>query len=329
MQRLVLLSTFLALAVLAFQPAVAKPPKGLNATDLSMVDEDFAYQGEYAGSVKDSEGREIKLGAQVIALGGGKFSVVGYVNGLPGADWTREDRKESMTGEKQGDKVILKSENARGEIVGDKMTISHVDHDGEIVLNAIQRKSPTLGQKPPKDAMVIFDGHGTDNFAEGSMNDAGLLWAGATTKPLPNSYTLHMEFLLPYVPEERGQGRGNSGVYLHDCYELQVLDSFGLEGENNECGGFYKVKKPDVNMCLPPLSWQTYDIDFTGPAYDDAGNKTASARVTVRHNGVVIHNDLELHETPGRQKEGPGPRGIHLQAHGNRVQYRNIWLVEK
>jgi 3-keto-disaccharide hydrolase len=329
MQRLVILFAFLALAAIAIQPATAKPPKGLNATDQSMVDEDFAYQGEYAGTVKNPEGREMKLGAQVIALGDGKFTAVVYVRGLPGAGWTREDRKAQLEGEKQGDKVVLHGEKVSAEISGRKMALKHVDHEGQAVLDAVQRKSPTLDAKPPKGAMVIFDGNGTENFTEGSMNDAKLLWAGATTKPLPNSYTLHMEFLLPYLPEERGQGRGNSGVYLHDCYELQVLDSFGLEGEDNECGGFYKVRKPDVNMCVPPLSWQTYDIDFSGPKYDSDGNKTTSARVTVRHNGVVIHDDLELHETPGRQTEGPAPRGIHLQAHGNKVQFRNIWLVEK
>jgi len=329
MQRLIGSSVFLALVAMAIQPTMAKPPKGLNATDLSMVDEDFAFQGEYAGSVKNSEGREIKLGAQVIALSGGKFAAVVYVGGLPGADWTREDRKAQLEGEKQDDKVVLEGEKVSGEISGEKMTLKHAEHEGQAVLEAVERKSPTLGAKPPKGAMVIFDGSGTVNFVEGSMNEAKLLWAGATTKPLPKSHTIHMEFLLPYVPNERGQGRANSGVYLDDCYELQVLDSFGLEGENNECGGFYKVKKPDVNMCLPPLSWQTYDIDFNAPKYDDAGTKTASARVTVRHNGVVVHDDLELLETPGRQNEGPGPRGIHLQSHGNKVQYRNIWLSEK
>ena len=329
MRRLAFFAVLLSLAAVAIQPTCAKPPKGLNATDLSMVDEDFAFQGEYAGTVTDSEGKEVKLGCQVIALGEGKFDAVVYVGGLPGADWTREDHKEKVKGEKEGDKVVLSGEKISGEISGKKLTLRHVDHEGQAVLKAVQRTSPTLGAKPPQGGLVIFDGSGTESFVEGAMNEAKLLWAGATTKPLPNSYTMHMEFLLPYVPEERGQGRGNSGVYLHDCYEMQVLDSFGLEGENNECGGFYKVKKPDVNMCLPPLSWQTYDIDFAGPTYDESGKKTAPARVTVQHNGVVIHDDLELSETPGRQKEGPGPRGIHLQAHGNKVQYRNIWLVEK
>jgi len=302
---------------------------GLNATDLSMVDEDFAFQGEYAGTVKEAEGKEAKYGAQVIALGHGQFAAVVYSGGLPGAGWNRGNPKAQLAGEKQGDKVVLKGEQISGEISGKWMILKHTDREDQTVLEAVQRNSPTLGAKPPKDALVIFDGSGTGQIADGSMNDAKLLWAGATTRPLPNSYTIHMEFLLPYVPEERGQGRGNSGVYLHDCYELQVLDSFGLEGANNECGGFYKIKEPDVNMCLPPLSWQTYDIDFTAPAYDARGKKTAPARVTVRHNGVVIHDNLELQETPGRQKEGPGPRGIHLQAHGNKVQYRNIWLVKK
>ncbi len=328
MQRLVCFSVFLASMAMAVQPVAAKAPAGLNATDRSMVDEDFAFQGEYAGSVKDGEGKEVKLGAQVIALGGGKFTAVVYVGGLPGAGWAREDQRAQLQGEKQGDKVVLAGEKVSGEISGKKMVLTHVDHEGQAVLDAVERKSPTLGAKPPKGAMVVFDGTGTKNFVEGSMNEAKLLWAGATTKPLPDSCTIHMEFLLPYMPEERGQGRANSGVYLHDCYELQVLDSFGLEGENNECGGFYKVRKPDVNMCLPPLTWQTYDIDFAAPKYD-GGNKTVAARVTVRHNGVVIHNDVELAETPGRQPEGLGPRGIHLQAHGNKVQYRNIWVVEK
>ena len=131
------------------------------------------------------------------------------------------------------------------------------------------------------------------------------------------------------MPSARGQARSNSGVYLHDCYEIQVLDSFGLEGKDNECGGFYKLRKPDVNMCFPPLTWQTYDVKFTAPKYED-GKKVANARVEVRHNGVVIHPEFELpHATPGRQDEGPAPRPFYLQGHGNKVEYRNIWVKEK
>lgn len=173
------------------------------------------------------------------------------------------------------------------------------------------------------------DGTSAEHFDHPEhLTKCGTLMSGVTSKDKFNDYTLHLEFLLSWMPEARGQGRSNSGVYLHDCYEIQVLDSFGLEGRNNECGGFYSIREPDVNMCLPPLAWQTYDIDFTAPKYQE-GKKVANARIRVRHNGVVIH-DMELpRNNPGRQGEGPGPRPLHLQGHGNQVQYRNIWVVEK
>ncbi len=142
---------------------------------------------------------------------------------------------------------------------------------------------------------------------------------------------MHLEFKLPYMPAARGQARGNSGCYLQGRYEVQILDSFGLEGKNNECGGIYEIKDPDVNMCLPPLAWQTYDIDYTAARYDASGGKTANARITVSHNGVVIHDNVELPRATRAApvKEGPEPGPIYLQDHGNPVRFRNIWVVEK
>ncbi|MEM7312811.1 MAG: DUF1080 domain-containing protein, partial [Planctomycetota bacterium] len=111
-------------------------------------------------------------------------------------------------------------------------------------------------------------------------------------------------------------------------YEVQVLDSFGLEGKDNECGGIYSINKPKLNMCYPPETWQTYDIDFKAAKYDDSGKKVKNARITVKHNGVVIHKDQELaHGTPGRHKEAPEPDSLFLQDHGNPVVFRNIWAV--
>ena len=136
--------------------------------------------------------------------------------------------------------------------------------------------------------------------------------------------------MLPFRPEARGQGAGNSGFYQVLMYEVQVLDSFGLDGKNNECGGIYTQVAPKVNMCLPPLVWQTYDVDFTN-AVAEGGKVVKKARLTLKHNGVVVHDDAEINGKTGGARndlEGtPGP--LHLQGHGNPMQYRNIWVVEK
>ena len=129
------------------------------------------------------------------------------------------------------------------------------------------------------------------------------------------------------MPYARGQARANSGVYIQRRYEVQILDSFGLKGVHNECGGLYRQQEPDVNMCFPPLSWQTYDIEFTAAQWNAAGEKTANARLTVLHNGEPIHRNRELRNKTGAGKpEGPEPLPIYLQDHGNPVQFRNVWL---
>ena len=164
----------------------------------------------------------------------------------------------------------------------------------------------------------------------GHMDERNLLAAGIKSKQSFGDFTLHVEFLLPFKPAARGQGRGNSGVYLQDRYEVQVLDSFGLKGLNNECGGIYTKAAPSVNMCFPPLTWQTYDIDFTAARFDADGKKTKNAIATVKHNGVLIHDQFEITgPTGGGAPEKPTPGPIQLQGHGNPVFYRNIWIVEK
>lgn len=309
--------------------AAGGPKDGLVATEKSQVDADYAIQGEYAGKHVFKEGKATPVGVQLIARGDGDFDAVCYIGGLPGDGWNREDPMFKGTATRlENGGVVLK--DPEGNIVSKLVdgVITSETPTGTGAQKRIVRVSPTMGAEPPEGATVIV-GKGV-NRTDGQMNTEDQLWSGATTTDqFEGPYTLHLEFLLPYMPKHRGQARSNSGVYIHDCYELQVLDSFGLEGMDNECGGIYKVQVPKVNMCLPPLQWQTYDIDFTPPEFDDEGNRTKQAVLTVKHNGVVIHDNLALEKTPGRQAEGPGPRPIHLQQHGNKVQYRNVWLKEK
>ena len=206
-------------------------------------------------------------------------------------------------------------------------------HEGNELgpLARITRESSTLGAKPPEDAIVLFGGEDTDAWENGQIVEGKYLAAiNVFTKEKFGDHSGHIEFRTPFMPISTGQARGNSGVYVQSRYEVQVLDSFGLEGKNNECGGIYSIAEPVVNMCLPPLSWQTYDFDFTAARYNVAGENIKNARITVRHNGVVIHDDIELtHGTPGRHPEDPGPEALFMQDHGNPVVYRNIWIVEK
>ncbi|RMG38909.1 MAG: DUF1080 domain-containing protein [Planctomycetota bacterium] len=291
---------------------------------------DFKVQGEYVGDVIDENGDTVRLGVQVIALGHGKFDAVAYPGGLPGNGWNRQE-KIRASGETRDDGVTyFTSERGRGEIRNGVLTVWDKNGRRAGELKRIVRKSPTLGQKPPKGAVVLFDGTSAENFINGRIEN-GLLKEGCTSKQKFQDHKLHIEFLLSFMPEARGQARANSGVYLQGRYEVQVLDSFGLEGRANECGAIYGIKAPDVNMCFPPLSWQTYDVEFTAPRFDKNGKKIANARMTVWHNGVLIHDNVEVPRTTTAApvKEGPEPGPLYLQNHGNPIRYRNIWVVEK
>ena len=149
------------------------------------------------------------------------------------------------------------------------------------------------------------------------------------TKQKFQDIQLHDEFKEPKLaPEVKGQARGNSGVYLQGRYEIQVLDSFGLTPQPNDCGAIYNQKAPDVNACLEPEQWQTYDITFKSARFDADGKKTAKARVTVIQNGKKIQDDVEINgKTGGGANETAEPGPVRLQFHGNKVGYRNIWIV--
>lgn len=301
--------------------------------DAEQAGRDFLIQGEYSGTVGEGD-NATRIGIQVIADGDGKFRSVGFIGGLPGDGWDGSPEKRIPgSGMIEGDTCILKADNTdmtgRGEIKDGVLTLYTADNVRVAEFAKVNRQSPTLGQAPPEGAIVLFDGSTADHFQGGRLSEDKLLMEGVTSKQKFGSYRLHLEFLLSFMPFARGQGRSNSGCYQQGRYEVQILDSFGLEGKHNECGGIYTIEDPSVNMCYPPLSWQTYDIEYHAAKFDADGRKTEQAWMTVLHNGVKVHDRTQLDHatTASILKEGPEDGPIHLQNHGNPVRFRNIWLV--
>lgn len=182
------------------------------------------------------------------------------------------------------------------------------------------------GAKPPEGAVVLFDGTGTTHWTRAKTTDDGCLLAGPTTKGKFTDFTLHLEFMMDFDPKERKSG--NSGVYLQRRYEIQILNTAHKKTPGKgDCAAIYQYKPADKNVAKPPRQWQTYLIRFQAPRWD-GDKKTQSARITVYHNAVKVHDDVEVPRKTGHgQKEGPAPGPIHLQHHGNRVLFRNIWLL--
>lgn len=200
--------------------------------------------------------------------------------------------------------------------------------------------SPTLGAPPPAfddRTVVLFDGTSWSGWVQRdgtpspwAVQDDGsvmVVKGDAITDRVAGDFQLHLEFLCPEMPEARGQARANSGVYLHGRYEVQVLDSYGLAPAEGDCGAIYSIARPLVNACRPPGEWQTYDIVFRAPRFE-GDVVTTPARVTVQHNGITIHSNVDLpHATAGclaKDIVAQGP--LLLQDHGNPVRYRNIWI---
>jgi hypothetical protein len=303
------------------EDAKPKPATYLTIEDARKDGPDVDLQGEYSDS---------KLGAQIIALGNDTFRAVFHQGGLPGQGWDKSEKVE-LEAKRMGAVVEFSGDGIKATLATD--SLSGENKQGRFSLQKMVRQSPTLGAKPPSGAVVLFDGSNCDAFVGGHFDELNrnLLASGSKTKQADfQNYTLHVEFLLPFKPLGRGQDRANSGVYMQDRYEVQVLDSFGLKGLNNECAGIYSKTAPAVNMCFPPLVWQTYDIDFTAAKFDAEGRKTGNAVITVRHNDVVVHDKVEIAgPTGGGKKEDPTGGAIQLQGHGNPVCYRNVWLVPR
>jgi hypothetical protein len=318
------LAVWLVLFLVAF--GCSAEEKGSSVvTDPAKAGPDYAIQGEYLGKTEDGA----KLGAEVVARGDGKFLVNLLPGGLRGEGGDYAKRSEGMARTEDG-KVTVTGKNGKWHAsIADSKMVGQTPEGKSFTLSRTIRKSATLGKKPPAGAVVLFDGSSSAGWSNGKLVDGHLLGNDTSSEKTFKDHTLHLEFRLSFMPKARGQGRSNSGVYLQHRYEVQVLDSFGLAGKNNECGGLYSKAAPRVNMCYPPLTWQTYDIEFQAARFDKDGKKTANAVITVRHNGVLIHDKLELAGSlPGGQPEKDTPGPLFLQGHGGQVQYRNIWVLE-
>ena len=195
------------------------------------------------------------------------------------------------------------------------------------------------GEPVPADAIVLFDGKDLSKFVM-CGSDKAAAWKVENGYCVPQSgdicskqlfadCQLHVEFWVPLLPDNHGQERGNSGVFFMGfTYEIQVLDSYGLQPGDGDCGAIYSYTPPMVNACRPPETWQSYDAIFHAPKFDASGRKTANARVTVFQNGVLIHDNAEIpgptvdHSAPDSKTPGP----IQLQDHGYAVRFRNVWV---
>ena len=315
----------------------AKPPPPPAYLDAESAGPDYLVQGEYLGELTDAAGKKSKLGAQVVALGDGEFTAILLPGGLPGDGWDGKDRIELRTVRDvvEAGNVAFSSGGGRDGYAGGVSTARRTftgfwRNDGLFDLKKVERESPTAGAKPPAGAMILFEGADTEAWVNGQLDERHLLATGTETEKKFQNFQLHLEFLLPFKPKGKDQDRGNSGVYIQKRYEVQILDSFGQPPVFNGTGALYRQLPPKLNMCYPPLRWQTYDIDFAAPKFDAAGKKTQNALITVKLNGVAVHENQEIKDKTGAgQKEGPEPGPIVLQGHGNPVFFRNVWIVEK
>ena len=302
--------------------------------------------GEYEGTYQADASQTSKATAKVIAEGPGYYRVVVQAEPLAPGEPTAQFE---IYGVQQGTKVnLFGRSNARpwhGTIAADKLVADPGYYGIGLELRKITRKSPTEGLPPPADATVLLP------YSPGKAPDASA-WLGGSWKPQDDGslqcdpgkgsirtkqsfsdLKLHLEFWLPLMADNFGQARANSGVFLNNLYEIQVLDSFGLVPSMGDCGAIYDQTRPKVNANLPPEHWQTYDIRFRAPRMNPDGTVREKARVTVELNGVKVQDDTPIegatagHE-PGKPQANAATGPLQLQDHGNRVRYRNIWLEE-
>jgi hypothetical protein len=325
-------------ALLLLAGALVLPAFAQRSAEEAYPEQIDPFTGEYEGTWSEDEDVDPKVAAQVFPTGRDRFTIR-VVSKLD----MRCPPKVIVEVKQEGDTLKFDEQGYFGEIKPDG-TFTGGKGRGRTTfeMKKVVRESPTLGAAAPEGAIVLYDGSTLDAWQDPTGWEAlegGILMVTPTGGDLKSKQSfkdakLHIEFRTPYAPNFSGQQRGNSGVFLQDTYEVQVLDTFGLEGYYDECGGLYKVAAPKVNACRPPLQWQTYDIEFHAAKFDESGKLVEDPWMSVDHNGVRIHHEQPIpwitawkeveRNAPHTKDAGP----IRLQAHNNYVQFRNIWIED-
>ena len=356
--------SFVALAGGALaQPDASAAKKLFDARAIGL---EAKLQGEYVG--KDGEKR---IGVQVVARGNKSFHALVLEGGLPGDGWDGGQYALLESGPLADGRVTFRSPNdaeLAATLEENGMMLKRGDR--RFPLKRVERTSDTLGKQPPKGAIVLFGGEKPtlDAFEERKDIEGmtaptmfeGHMMAGAVTKRKFRDYTLHLEFQTGWEPQNIPWRRADAGIYMLARYEVAIGDSFGFDfdlsgatssnrpklsdaikssmfppakgkSDPRVCGSVFTYPCKVPNACLPPLVWQTLDIEFTAPRFDDAGKKKSKAVISVKLNGHQTVDKLEVNGPTPHGFKGPetadGP--IWFEAFGRRVLYRNVWVVER
>lgn len=339
------------LAGVASAQSGAYMPTTISSTPTALTA--WQIQGEYYGSISGGGGN---LGAWVVAKGNNVYDIVILPNGLvsiPGqvgggwggsskytgsATWNSTTNAYAVTTANGYKTTTITGTGTNRVITGTTPT------NVSFTLNRVVRKSPVLGMKPKPEwgtASSWFDSTAAAaapsselskwvaNNTTPQVKFGGYLYRGIRTSATHGAGFLHIEVMGAFQPTATGQSRANSGIYLHSKYEMQVLDSFGLTGANNEMGGIYTVSAPLINAALPPMTFQTYDCYFTPRTSGANGDTAGAALMTVYLNGVLVQNNVKVPITTEAGFTGSqlAAGALYLQDHGNEVVYNNVWWI--
>jgi hypothetical protein len=331
-----------------------------------MIGIELALQGEYAGKDGDKT-----VAVQVVARKDKSFHALIFEGGLPGDGWDGKAYGLMEGGPVLDGRVTLTSpSHPAGRAVLKEGGLALTREGRNAHLERVNRKSVTLGMQPPAGAVVLFGGAqpNLDAFEpradiEGltmPMQFGEFLMAGAITKRSFRDYALHVEFMTGWEPQNIPWRRADAGIYMLSRYEVAIGDSFGFDfdlsgstsplrpklpdgvtlsqfpaSKGNQaprvCGSVFTYPSSVPNACLPPLVWQTLDIDFQAPRFDREGKKTSKAVISVKLNGHQTVDHLEVNgPTPHGFKGPEAPEGpLWFEAFGRRVLYRNVWVLER